>query len=795
MLKIKSKAILAFTGLMVAAFVFVGAFSASADMVTLPSTGVSKSSGMSNIQALQTFLNWTLGSQITPLVVDGVYGAKTTAAIKLFQSQNGLSADGAFGKLSSAKAMALQANAGGVTYPAGCTSNTGFSSTSGMSCAGGALPAGCTSSAGFSSTTGLACSTSVGGTLPAGCTSMAGFSITTGMPCGGTVQTGTNGYLSDIASDSTNRVSTVYESEQDKVVAGFRATARLASQTVNRVRVTFRNTDTSGSSVSLSKYASGVSLWYGSTKLATMSVAQADRSTTDDTYTFNFSGLSAMIAQDQIGRFYVSINVNGSIDTGDATDDWTVAFPTGGVMATSPDGSTDNYDAAVGNVTGTDGSSGLGFGKFSANGVKATVGLSASNPTASVVAVQNTTVTNNVDLLKFTIKATNSDLTLRRIPIQVVSSSGAVSLKINTLRLYNGTQLLASVDGSSGYTVSAGATTTTGQTPGTTTTVGYVFNSLSSPGNVISSGQTAEFTIQADLKQVSGNYTEGQTLQASFANGDAILVANFSVDANGDQLTAGSTYRVGSAVGTVFTLRSNGAIVDLVSTSADGGISNTSGEIISRTVTSVVTVKALNEDVYIGRPLADSTTIPAVVAVASAVAGTDVVTSGTHSLVVGDGVVFTSLSAAVGITANTQYYVLTVPSSTTFTLSATPGGATLDITATFTANMQRLVGFAFNVKNASSGVAQTTGTVVTSASMSSNDATLNGNVYRVGSGLTKTFTIVFTYTGTTTEVTKQYRVVLNQVLPFTEGSAPSAQTLSPSSEFETPGYTITETGI
>jgi hypothetical protein len=43
-----------------------------------------------------------------------------------------------------------------------------------------------------------------------------------------TVSTGTNGYLTDIATDSTNRVSTVYESEQDKVVGGMRVTARLA---------------------------------------------------------------------------------------------------------------------------------------------------------------------------------------------------------------------------------------------------------------------------------------------------------------------------------------------------------------------------------------------------------------------------------------------------------------------------------------------------------------------------------------------------------------------------------------
>ena len=73
MLKIKSKAILAFTGLMVAAFVFSGAMVASADMISLPSTGVRKTSSSENVKSLQSFLNANLGSQIVALVVDGKY--------------------------------------------------------------------------------------------------------------------------------------------------------------------------------------------------------------------------------------------------------------------------------------------------------------------------------------------------------------------------------------------------------------------------------------------------------------------------------------------------------------------------------------------------------------------------------------------------------------------------------------------------------------------------------------------------------------------------------------------------
>ena len=83
---------------------------ASLSSITIPITGITKKSNAQDIKNLQLFLNWTLGSKIVPLVVDGAWGAKTTTAIKLFQKSNNLSADGAFGKLSAKKANELLGN-------------------------------------------------------------------------------------------------------------------------------------------------------------------------------------------------------------------------------------------------------------------------------------------------------------------------------------------------------------------------------------------------------------------------------------------------------------------------------------------------------------------------------------------------------------------------------------------------------------------------------------------------------------------------------------------------------------
>lgn len=66
-------------------------------------------------------------------------------------------------------------------------------------------------------------------------------------------------------------------------------------------------------------------------------------------------------------------------------------------------------------------------------------------------------------------------------------------------------------------------------------------------------------------------------------------------------------------------------------------------------------------------------------------ATTDVITSASaHGLTVGDTVSFTVLNGGAGLATGTTYFVRSVPSTTTFTLSATRGGALLDFTTAIT---------------------------------------------------------------------------------------------------------------
>ncbi len=77
--------------------------------------------------------------------------------------------------------------------------------------------------------------------------------------------------------------------------------------------------------------------------------------------------------------------------------------------------------------------------------------------------------------------------------------------------------------------------------------------------------------------------------------------------------------------------------------------------------------------------------VPPSITTLTSVAATDIFTTGSsHGYSVGDPVWFSGLTGGAGLTANTVYYVASVPSATTFTVSATLGGASFDHTSNIT---------------------------------------------------------------------------------------------------------------
>ena len=73
---------------------------------------------------------------------------------------------------------------------------------------------------------------------------------------------------------------------------------------------------------------------------------------------------------------------------------------------------------------------------------------------------------------------------------------------------------------------------------------------------LIPAGTTSDFSVLVDAKAFTGSYSLGDTIKASFTNGDVLTSANFgALDQSGNSVIENSTYRIGSSIGNVQTFR------------------------------------------------------------------------------------------------------------------------------------------------------------------------------------------------------------------------------------------------
>jgi len=417
--------------LVVVGLAFAGSASAAYMHTGLLKMGQSSSQVMSLQQTLNAggFLVSTTGAG-SPGMESMYFGAKTKAAVMAFQAAKGLSVDGVVGAQSGAALAAM--TGGSVSYPAGCTSTTGFSTTTGMSCSTGSttLPAGCTAGAMYSSTTGAKCDGS-----------------TTGSTSNGPLMGGAGDITVDGTSDYTNEE--VGEGQDEAGVAGFEIEADEESDVeITSVKVEFFQADTD-SSQNLDDYADSVQIMMGGEVVGEADVDSFSENS--DVWTKSISLDGAIVKAGETEEFTVTVTALNNLDSGDIDDDnfmvgvsavrfedaegvvttesLTLAFPTAG---SSPTITVDNeveqtFDFAS-----------------SASAADLEMKISLSDDSAGdeindahAINIDDTDNTDGVEVLSFEIEVEgDSDVWIDELPIVVATADGHVLDTISQVTLF-----------------------------------------------------------------------------------------------------------------------------------------------------------------------------------------------------------------------------------------------------------------------------------------------------------------------------------------------------------------------
>lgn len=372
---------------------------------------------------------------------------------------------------------------------------------------------------------------------------------TTGGTTGSTGSTGsTSGSLQGGAGDvsvserSSGVEDEILEGDEEVKVLGFEVEADGSDVAVTSVRVEFEH-DGSGSD-RLDRYVDEVFVMQG-TKI--VGSADADEfNESSDVYSENIALSGAVVGEDETERFYVAITAANNIDSDDLSQDWEVALgqirfedATGAIL-------TDNTGTGVnGTITET-----FSFEDLSSSGdIELTVSEDDDEINdAHTVQVDDSSDTNDVELLSFTIEADGSDLFLNDMEFSLTSTGAGVTEMVSDLRLMMEGDEVGSVSLSGGFSSS------------TATNKILTVSDLDDDEVSVDEGDTVSFTLVADINNIDGGFVNGASIAASTTASDID-----AEDENGDDVTD----LTGSAESDGTSFSASGVTIDVVSTDTD----------------------------------------------------------------------------------------------------------------------------------------------------------------------------------------------------------------------------------
>jgi peptidoglycan hydrolase-like protein with peptidoglycan-binding domain len=247
--------------------------------------------------------------------------------------------------------------AGSIVYQAGCSSEYGYSITTGKACS---LPIGCTSTTGYSKLTGKSCSlTNTYTPLFPGCTLTTAYSALTGASC-------TTGYTPSPLSGSAGSINDVErvqdfsniqvpEDTIDAFLAGYIIFTETGSDLkLSSIKISIQFT-TGDASRHLDKYADNISVLLNGMRVGRVDTSSLSEN--DDIYTATIKLSDAVVVADYRAYLYIGADTVEDISLANEENNWTITLID--IRYTDATGASMN-DSSLGDI-GSDGSSSFHF--------------------------------------------------------------------------------------------------------------------------------------------------------------------------------------------------------------------------------------------------------------------------------------------------------------------------------------------------------------------------------------------------------------------------------------------------
>lgn len=453
---------------------------------------------------------------------------------------------------------------------------------------------------------------------------------------------GGTGSISSISETSRDVDDEVLEGRSDVQVLGFEIEAEGSDLAISSVRVEFEHTG--NGSDRLDRYIDEVAIIMDGDVVGMADVDDFNES--NDIYSETIVLDDAVVREDEENTFYVAVSALSNIDSDDLNEDWTVELDqlryedaSGAILIESVSGIEETFTfedlATSGNLELT-----VGQGDDDIND-------------ARVVRVSDSSDTNDVEILSFTLEADGSDIYLDRISFTVDSDGAGVSEIANTFRLeMEGDEVGDDVSFSAGSATSRTVT----------------IENLDDDDVVIDEGDEVSFVLLADINELDGNFTAGDSLSVQLSADDIE-----AEDENGDDVPTGDLR--GSAESNDISFASTGIMINSGASDSSSVLTNTSNDSTDDQGRYIINfdVTAFEDTAYVALTAIPSTSSN------PASAGAYVYIEDTGNTPVGSGVTYATLERISGGSTSGNFVRINAGQTASLRLTVYYDPATTDV--------------------------------------------------------------------------------------------------------------------